>query len=117
MLWQQRREVQLDEVMKKVIQDAARVSLTFSAGQWLQWKELVRDNIAGAISKGVCVDTSAMKTIANCTNVIVSLIEDERDYHFQQHTGQVLASQSESPALHRAASAINGDGICVQIKL
>jgi hypothetical protein len=91
---QQHRE-QLDEVVKKVIQDAARVSLTLSASKWYDRKEYMKDTISASISNGLRVDPFTMLTIANCSTAIVSLIEDEKKRHVQQHrTAEARMDQS-----------------------
>ena len=107
---QQHRE-QLDEVVKKVIQDAARVSMTLSASQWYDWKELMKETLSVSISNGLKVESVTMLTIANCSTAIVSLIEDERKHHVQQHRTQALAATLESPAFRKAASFLNSDDV------
>jgi hypothetical protein len=85
--------------------------MTLSASQWYDWKELMKETLSVSISNGLQVESFTMLTIANCSTAIVSLIEEERKHHVQQHRTQALASTLVSPAFRKAASALNGEDV------
>ena len=57
----------LDEEIRSINANAARVSLNLSDKDWLNWKDVVRDTLSTSMSMGVIVSPHNMETVANCT--------------------------------------------------